>query len=107
MERPRYGNLRLMRGDMYKLLYLLEIYSFIVVQFLYFQNFEHIECEWPIFYLFLIIDGVFKAIPEQVEEYCERAKKMLKRDARGGRKKFNMFLIMSIPGSRPRLQSRY
>lgn len=44
------------------------------------KNYESIECEWPIFYLFLIIDGVFKGIHSQVEEYCSLAKERLTRD---------------------------
>jgi hypothetical protein len=30
------------------------------------QKFENIESEWPLFYSFLIIDGVFKDLSEQV-----------------------------------------
>ncbi|XP_035712716.1 probable phosphorylase b kinase regulatory subunit beta isoform X2 [Folsomia candida] len=47
------------------------------------KNFENIECQWPIFYLYMIIDGVFKGIPDQVEEYCQLAKLRLIRDNLG------------------------
>ncbi|XP_065499350.1 phosphorylase b kinase regulatory subunit alpha, skeletal muscle isoform isoform X1 [Caloenas nicobarica] len=33
--------------------------------------FENIECEWPLFWAYLIIDGVFSGNMEQVEEYRE------------------------------------
>ncbi|KAK6316699.1 phosphorylase b kinase regulatory subunit alpha, skeletal muscle isoform [Coregonus clupeaformis] len=31
--------------------------------------FENIECEWPLFWTYLILDGVFINSPEQVQEY--------------------------------------
>ncbi|XP_056586686.1 phosphorylase b kinase regulatory subunit alpha, skeletal muscle isoform isoform X3 [Triplophysa dalaica] len=31
--------------------------------------FENIECEWPLFWTYLILDGIFINSPEQVEEY--------------------------------------
>jgi len=38
------------------------------------QMFENIECEWPIFYTFLIIEGIFQGQEDQVIEqnlkYC-------------------------------------
>ncbi|ODN04689.1 putative phosphorylase b kinase regulatory subunit beta [Orchesella cincta] len=46
-------------------------------------DFENIECEWPIFYLFMVVDGVFKGLPEQVEEFCQLARQRLVRDANG------------------------
>ncbi|XP_030636696.1 phosphorylase b kinase regulatory subunit alpha, skeletal muscle isoform isoform X2 [Chanos chanos] len=33
--------------------------------------FENIECEWPLFWAYLILDGIFINSPEQVEEYRE------------------------------------
>lgn len=32
------------------------------IKILWFQDFENIESEWPIFYLYMIIDGFFKVI---------------------------------------------
>ncbi|XP_027004673.2 phosphorylase b kinase regulatory subunit alpha, skeletal muscle isoform isoform X1 [Tachysurus fulvidraco] len=31
--------------------------------------FENIECEWPLFWTYLILDGIFIKRPEQVQEY--------------------------------------
>ncbi|KAF5890190.1 phosphorylase b kinase regulatory subunit alpha, skeletal muscle isoform-like, partial [Clarias magur] len=31
--------------------------------------FENIECEWPLFWTYLILDGIFINCPEQVQEY--------------------------------------
>jgi ABC-type microcin C transport system permease subunit YejE len=50
----------------------------------FFQEFEGIECEWPLFYMFMIIDGVFKAQSEQIEEYQNLLKSKIKRDINGG-----------------------
>ncbi|XP_042256718.1 phosphorylase b kinase regulatory subunit alpha, skeletal muscle isoform isoform X4 [Thunnus maccoyii] len=33
--------------------------------------FENIECEWPLFWTYLILDGIFTNSPEQVQEYQE------------------------------------
>uniref|UniRef100_A0A8D0HHN2 Phosphorylase b kinase regulatory subunit n=1 Tax=Sphenodon punctatus TaxID=8508 RepID=A0A8D0HHN2_SPHPU len=33
--------------------------------------FENIECEWPLFWTYLIIDGIFSGNREQVQEYRE------------------------------------
>uniref|UniRef100_A0AAV2KRB5 Phosphorylase b kinase regulatory subunit n=1 Tax=Knipowitschia caucasica TaxID=637954 RepID=A0AAV2KRB5_KNICA len=33
--------------------------------------FENIECEWPLFWTYLILDGIFIKSPEQVQEYQE------------------------------------
>lgn len=38
------------------------------------KEFENVECEWPLFYIFMIIDGVFKSLPDQVKEYQELLK---------------------------------
>ncbi|XP_057325628.1 probable phosphorylase b kinase regulatory subunit beta isoform X1 [Microplitis mediator] len=47
------------------------------------KDFDKIECEWPLFYIFMIIDGVFKSVPEQVEEYCNLLKGLIHKDAVG------------------------
>ncbi|XP_066991730.1 probable phosphorylase b kinase regulatory subunit beta isoform X2 [Anabrus simplex] len=47
------------------------------------KDFENIECEWPLFYIFMIIDGVFKSSPEQVDEYQNLLKTRIKRDQNG------------------------
>lgn len=48
------------------------------------KDFEGNECEWPLFYTFLIIDGVFKSNTEQIEEYQAELRKCLYADANGG-----------------------
>ena len=49
-----------------------------------FQEFESIECEWPLFFIFMIIDGVFKSQPEQVEEYQNLLRPRIRLDNNGG-----------------------
>lgn len=48
------------------------------------KDYEGNECEWPIFYTFLIIDGVFKTNTEQIEEYQAELRKCMYADANGG-----------------------
>lgn len=33
------------------------------------QKFEHIECEWPLFFTYLVLDGLFRGDSEQVKNY--------------------------------------
>ncbi|XP_046630944.1 probable phosphorylase b kinase regulatory subunit beta isoform X2 [Daphnia pulicaria] len=47
------------------------------------RDFENIESEWPIFYLYMMIDGFFKGLPEQVEEYKRLLKARVRHDHRG------------------------
>lgn len=49
------------------------------------KDFEGNECEWPIFYTFLIIDGVFKSNTEQIQEYQAELRKCMYADANGGK----------------------
>ena len=45
------------------------------------KQFENIECDWPLFYCFFIIDGIFKNLDEQVREYQNFLfDKLLRRD---------------------------
>nr|XP_035937930.1 phosphorylase b kinase regulatory subunit alpha, skeletal muscle isoform [Halichoerus grypus] len=39
--------------------------------------FENIECEWPLFWTYFILDGVFSGNAEQVEEYREALEAVL------------------------------
>ncbi|XP_058480915.1 phosphorylase b kinase regulatory subunit alpha, skeletal muscle isoform isoform X2 [Solea solea] len=39
--------------------------------------FENIECEWPLFWTYLILDGIFINCPEQVQEYQEALDRIL------------------------------
>ena len=61
-----------------------------------FQEFEGIENEWPLFYLFMIIDGIFKSQPEQVEEYENLLKPRIKKDTNGGEFNFVKGSIMRL-----------
>ncbi|WP_449418065.1 glycoside hydrolase family 15 protein [Phormidium nigroviride] len=35
------------------------------------KQFEHIECEWPLFFTYLLLDGIFHRNQQQVKEYKE------------------------------------
>ncbi|XP_058795642.1 probable phosphorylase b kinase regulatory subunit beta [Phymastichus coffea] len=47
------------------------------------KEFDNIECEWPLFYIFMIIDGVFNSLPDQIEEYQTLLKARLSKDVHG------------------------
>ncbi|XP_049821939.1 probable phosphorylase b kinase regulatory subunit beta isoform X3 [Aethina tumida] len=47
------------------------------------KDYENIECEWPLFYIFMIIDGVFKSMPDQITEYQELLTKRIFVDCHG------------------------
>ncbi|XP_011701114.1 PREDICTED: probable phosphorylase b kinase regulatory subunit beta isoform X2 [Wasmannia auropunctata] len=47
------------------------------------KDFDNIECEWPLFYIFMIIDGVYKSLTEQVEEYQNLLKTRVHKDLNG------------------------
>ena len=36
------------------------------------KQFEHIECEWPLFFTYLFLDGIFQGNKEQVQYYQQR-----------------------------------
>ncbi|MEP6490645.1 glycoside hydrolase family 15 protein [Microcoleus vaginatus GB2-A3] len=36
------------------------------------RQFEHIECEWPLFFTYLLLDGIFQGNQAQVQEYQQR-----------------------------------
>lgn len=62
---------------------------YIIIVFRYYhegeiKNFENIECEWPLFYIFMIIDGVFKTLPDQIQEYQDLLKERIMIDHHGG-----------------------
>ncbi|XP_063702613.1 probable phosphorylase b kinase regulatory subunit beta isoform X1 [Culicoides brevitarsis] len=46
-------------------------------------HFEGAECEWPMFYTYMIIDGVFKNLTDQIEEYQMELRKCMFSDANG------------------------
>ncbi|MBD2101312.1 glycoside hydrolase family 15 protein [Leptolyngbya sp. FACHB-261] len=41
------------------------------------REFEHIECEWPLFFTYLVLDGLFRHNPEQVQDYRDRLQPLL------------------------------
>ncbi len=41
------------------------------------QKFEHIECEWPLFFTYLVLDGLFRGNSQQVQHYQECLKALL------------------------------
>jgi phosphorylase kinase alpha/beta subunit len=41
------------------------------------QKFEHIECEWPLFFTYLVLDGLFRGDIEQVQNYQARLEGLL------------------------------
>lgn len=41
------------------------------------KEFEHIECEWPLFFTYLILDGLFREDWQQVQEYRQRLEPLL------------------------------
>jgi phosphorylase kinase alpha/beta subunit len=36
------------------------------------KQFEHIECEWPLFFSYLLLDGLFRGDRDAIEEYQQR-----------------------------------
>jgi phosphorylase kinase alpha/beta subunit len=36
------------------------------------KQFEHIECEWPLFFAYLALDGIFQGNPPQAQDYLNR-----------------------------------
>lgn len=54
------------------------------ILYYYFQEFENIESEWPLFFMFMIIDGMFKSLPDQVEEYRSLLSNVICKDCNGG-----------------------
>lgn len=48
------------------------------------KEFDGIESEWPLFYVMMIIDGVFRTLPDQVEEYQRLLKARIYMDEFGG-----------------------
>ncbi|KAA0184513.1 hypothetical protein HAZT_HAZT005989 [Hyalella azteca] len=47
------------------------------------QEFEGVECEWPMFLLLMVIEGVFKNNEKQIEEYRSALKQLYKTDKNG------------------------
>ncbi|XP_026531751.1 phosphorylase b kinase regulatory subunit beta [Notechis scutatus] len=45
--------------------------------------FDGIECEFPLFFIFMMIDGLFRGLPEQVKEYQDLLDPILQQSAEG------------------------
>lgn len=41
------------------------------------KQFEHIECEWPLFFTYLLLDGIFRGDAKQVKDYQDRLEFLL------------------------------
>ncbi|MEA5512625.1 glycoside hydrolase family 15 protein, partial [Nodularia sp. UHCC 0506] len=41
------------------------------------KQFEHIECEWPLFFTYLFLDGLFRGDSQQAKDYQERLQSLL------------------------------
>eukprot|EP01134_Creolimax_fragrantissima_P006128 CFRG6128T1 len=41
------------------------------------QVFDNIECEWPLFFMYLVLDGAFRSDADQVHEYAELLEDLL------------------------------
>jgi phosphorylase kinase alpha/beta subunit len=41
------------------------------------KQFENIECEWPLFFTYLVLDGLFRGDRQQVQYYQERLESLL------------------------------
>ncbi|KAG1714606.1 putative phosphorylase b kinase regulatory subunit beta [Nymphon striatum] len=47
------------------------------------KEFEGIECEWPLFFIYLIIEGMFTGDADQVSEYQKKLSPLLRSDKNG------------------------
>ncbi|XP_023336391.1 probable phosphorylase b kinase regulatory subunit beta isoform X4 [Eurytemora carolleeae] len=56
-------------------------------------EFEHVENEWPLFYLYMIIDAVYKDLPDQEAKYQDKLEKLLIYDAAGDPVVPRMFIV--------------
>ncbi|MDM3858116.1 MAG: glycoside hydrolase family 15 protein [Aphanizomenon gracile PMC649.10] len=41
------------------------------------KQFEHIECEWPLFFTYLVLDGLFRGEQAQIEKYQQLLESLL------------------------------
>ncbi|MEB3828298.1 glycoside hydrolase family 15 protein [Phormidium sp. CCY1219] len=41
------------------------------------KQFEHIECEWPLFFTYFLLDGLFRGDRPQIQEYKERLESLV------------------------------
>eukprot|EP00057_Strongylocentrotus_purpuratus_P027467 XP_011681941.1 PREDICTED: probable phosphorylase b kinase regulatory subunit alpha [Strongylocentrotus purpuratus] len=73
--------------------------------------FENIECEWPLFWTYLVLDGIFRDSKEQVDEYSEALEELIQRNPNGTKVMPELYLLRVLqveleyknPGSQDRL----
>lgn len=41
------------------------------------QQFEHIECEWPLFFTYLLLDSIFRGEQEEIQNYQSRLESLI------------------------------
>ena len=61
------------------------------------QKFEGLESEWPIFHAFMVIDGIFKNIDQQVDYHQTQLKRLIKYTDKGGEFVFRNVVFYSRP----------
>ncbi|XP_014239926.1 probable phosphorylase b kinase regulatory subunit beta isoform X2 [Cimex lectularius] len=77
------------------------------------KEFENIESEWPLFLMFMIIDGVYHGDNKQIKEYQTTLKSILRKDSNGDPvipmyfyvKNENLAEEKANPGSQERVSS--
>lgn len=75
------------------------------------QQFEDIECEWPIFFCYLILDAMYSKNDDAVEHYWQQLEKVLVLSDKGFRLVPELYVVMrehvgaekAHPGSQDRL----
>ncbi|UYV62296.1 PHKB [Cordylochernes scorpioides] len=72
------------------------------------KDFDNIECEWPIFFIFMVLDGLFKGNDEQVKKYLHLLQPRIKRDEYGDPVVAKYFWVAweSVAGERQEPQSQ-
>ncbi|GIY24034.1 hypothetical protein CEXT_48202 [Caerostris extrusa] len=77
------------------------------------KEFENIECEWPLFFIYMILDGIFKGNDEQIKKYRHLLHPRLKVDRHGNAVVPKFFFVPTLgidaerrePGSQKRIPS--
>ncbi|CAL1279955.1 unnamed protein product [Larinioides sclopetarius] len=77
------------------------------------KEFENIECEWPLFFIYMILDGIFKGNDEQIKKYRHLLHARLKVDRNGNAVVPKFFFVPTLcidaekrePGSQKRIPS--
>ncbi|GFW50474.1 probable phosphorylase b kinase regulatory subunit beta [Trichonephila clavipes] len=77
------------------------------------KEFENIECEWPLFFIYMILDGIFKGNDEQIKKYRHLLHPRLRVDRHGNAVVPKYFYVPTLcieaerrePGSQKRIPS--